>query len=75
MHGYLVRTFSYDGAGRMVWDTVFTLTTEFAYRGLGAGGGLRGRTDDALCAGLCGREPYLGRNRTDRHGAVPLPGV
>ncbi len=31
-----VRTFAYDGAGQMVQATVFTLTTEFVYNGLGA---------------------------------------
>jgi hypothetical protein len=34
--GIPVRTFSYDGAGRMVEATVFTLTTRFTYNGLGA---------------------------------------
>ncbi len=34
--GTPVRTFSYDGAGRMVEATVFTLTTRFTYNGLGA---------------------------------------
>ncbi len=34
--GYLVRAFSYDGAGRMIEAWVFTQTTEFAYNGLGA---------------------------------------
>ncbi|MBN2005899.1 MAG: RHS repeat protein [Anaerolineae bacterium] len=34
--GVPARTFVYDGAGRMVEATVFTLTTEFAYNGLGA---------------------------------------
>ena len=34
--GVSVRTFSYDGAGRMVEATVFTLTTVFTYSGLGA---------------------------------------
>jgi YD repeat-containing protein len=34
--GYPVRTFTYDGAGRLVEATVFTLTTRFAYNGLGA---------------------------------------
>jgi YD repeat-containing protein len=31
-----VRTFTYDGAGRLVEATVFTLTTKFTYNGLGA---------------------------------------
>jgi YD repeat-containing protein len=34
--GYPVRTFTYDGAGRLVEATVFTLTTRFTYNGLGA---------------------------------------
>ncbi len=34
--GAPVRTFSYDGAGRMIEATVFTLTTRFRYNGLGA---------------------------------------
>jgi len=34
--GIPVRTFDYDGAGQMVRATVFTLTTEFVYNGLGA---------------------------------------
>ncbi len=34
--GIPARTFVYDGAGRMTKATVFTLTTEFAYNGLGA---------------------------------------
>ena len=33
--GYPVRTFTYDGAGRMIEATVFTLTTRFTYNGLG----------------------------------------
>jgi len=35
-NGVPVRTFAYDGAGQMVRATVFTLTTEFVYNGLGA---------------------------------------
>ncbi|MEJ5312667.1 MAG: hypothetical protein WHX52_23120, partial [Anaerolineae bacterium] len=35
-NGIPVRTFGYDGAGQMVRATVFTLTTEFVYNGLGA---------------------------------------
>jgi YD repeat-containing protein len=34
--GVDVRTFTYDGAGRLVEATVFTLTTRFTYNGLGA---------------------------------------
>jgi YD repeat-containing protein len=34
-HGYPVRTFAYDGAGRLTAATVFTLTTRFTYAGLG----------------------------------------
>jgi YD repeat-containing protein len=34
--GVEVRTFTYDGAGRLVEATVFTLTTRFTYDGLGA---------------------------------------
>jgi YD repeat-containing protein len=34
--GVLVRTFTYDGAGRLDEATVFTLTTRFMYNGLGA---------------------------------------
>jgi len=34
--GVPVRTFSYNGAGQMIKATVFTLTTEFEYNGLGA---------------------------------------
>jgi YD repeat-containing protein len=34
--GLPVRTFDYDGAGRMVEATVFTLTTRFTYNGDGA---------------------------------------
>jgi hypothetical protein len=34
--GVPVRTFEYDGTGQMVKATVFTLTTEFVYNGLGA---------------------------------------
>jgi hypothetical protein len=34
--GNPVRTFTYDGAGRMIEATVFTLTTRFTYNGLGA---------------------------------------
>jgi len=34
-HGYPVRTFTYDGAGRLTAATVFTLTTRFTYTGLG----------------------------------------
>jgi YD repeat-containing protein len=34
--GVDVRTFTYDGAGRLVEATVFTLTTRFTYDGLGA---------------------------------------
>jgi len=34
--GVDVRTFTYDGAGRLVEATVFTLTTKFHYNGLGA---------------------------------------
>ncbi len=34
--GTPARTFSYDGAGRMIEATVFTLTTRFRYNGLGA---------------------------------------
>jgi YD repeat-containing protein len=34
--GYPVRTFTHDAAGQLVRATVFTLTTEFVYNGLGA---------------------------------------
>jgi len=35
-NGVPVRTFDYDGSGQMVQATVFTLTTDFVYNGLGA---------------------------------------
>ena len=35
IEGVAVRTFAYDGAGQMVEATVFTLTTQFVYNGLG----------------------------------------
>jgi YD repeat-containing protein len=36
IQGVDVRTFTYDGAGRLVEATVFTLTTKLTYNGLGA---------------------------------------
>jgi len=33
--GYAVRAFNYNGAGQMAEATVFTLTTQFSYNGLG----------------------------------------
>jgi YD repeat-containing protein len=72
-HGYPVRTFTYDGAGRLTAATVFTLTTRFTYTGLGdrvavevVGRGVTTYTLDLVAGGqilaeetLTGRVVYL----------------